>query len=95
MALALYAIPLLLFGLGLRAGTFGKLTATMAAAPVWAVLGLQPLMAALVGGWAGVSPVAVVAAAVTGVLNCFVFVAALRGRRRLQHPSSCRAAPTP
>jgi hypothetical protein len=94
MVLVLYVLPLLLFGLGLRAGTYAKLTVIIIAAPVWALAGLQPLVVSLVGGWDGVSPLAVVVAAAIGALDWCVFVVALRGRRRLPKPPSHRAATT-
>ena len=94
MVLVFYGLPLLLFALGLRAGTSTKVTATMIAAPLWAFLGLQPLVAAILGGCSGLSPLAVGTAAATGLLDCLVFGMALRGRRRLTSPPSHRAAAT-
>ena len=93
MALILYVLPQLLFGLALRAPTRARLTATVIAAPVWAFLGLQPLLAALVAGWDGVVPLAVVTAGAAGVLDCFVFVVALRGRNRFGAPNGHAAVP--
>ena len=85
MLLVFYPLPQLLFGLALRSGTRGKLTATAIAAPLWAVFfGLLPLVSALTTGWTGVAPVAVIGAAAAAVLDCFVLVAALRGVRRLR-----------
>jgi len=73
----------LLFGLALRSGTRAKLIVTAITAPIWAVFfGLLPLVGAVMDGWKGVAPLAVVTAAAAGVLNFFVFVAALRGVRR-------------
>ena len=83
MAMVVYALPQLLFGLGLRSGTRGKLKATTIAAAFWVWLGLQPLVAGLVGGWSSVAPVAVVMVAAAGVLDGCVCVVALRGLRRL------------
>jgi hypothetical protein len=81
--LALYALPQLLFGLALHSGTRSKLTATMAAAPIWAIFfGLLPLIDAVHHSWKGFAPVAVATAAATGILDCFVFLAAYRGIRR-------------
>jgi hypothetical protein len=84
------ALPQLLFGLALRSGTRGKLTATAVVAPLWAVyFGLLPLVSAITGGWKGLAPLAVVTAAAAGILDVFVFLAAFRRVRRLrtQHPS--------
>jgi hypothetical protein len=87
MVLVLYVLPQLLFGLALRSATYGRVTAVAIVSPLLAFFGLQPLIAALIGGWAGVAPLAVVTAAAGGVLDCFVFIVALRGRRRLQRPN--------
>jgi hypothetical protein len=86
VASTMYALPQLVFGLNLRAGTHGRLLATAIAAPIWAVLGLQPLVAGIVAGWSGISPVAVVVVAASGVLDALVFVAAFAGLRRLRQP---------
>ena len=96
MFVAFTAVPQLLFGLGLRSGTRAALTATLIAAPLWALyFGLLPLAAALIGGWSGLAPLAVLASAAAGVLDIFVFVAALRGRRRLSRRGSGGAVSGP
>jgi hypothetical protein len=89
MAVVVYALPQMLFGLALRSPSRERLNATALAAPIWAAFGLQPLIAALVGGWEGLVPLAVMTAAAAGVLDCFVFVVAWRGRSRLGsgHPN--------
>jgi hypothetical protein len=87
------AAPQLLFAWALRSGNARALTATAVAAPVWAVwFGLIPLAGALVGGWEGLAPPAVVTAAATGVLDGFVLVAARRG---LHHRRPGGATPDP
>ncbi len=76
-------LPQLLFGLALRSGTRVALTAAAIGAPLWALyVGLLPFLAALIGGWEGVAPLAVLVTAAAGVLDVFVFVAARRGLRR-------------
>jgi hypothetical protein len=82
-AMVVYALPQLLFGLALRAGTRRKLIATAVTAPLLAFLSLLPVAGAVIGGWAGVAPLAVVTVGAAGVLDCFVFVVAVRGLRRL------------
>jgi hypothetical protein len=84
MALVVLVLPQLFFGLALRSGTREKLTLAASLSPIWAFLGLQPVVAALIGGWEGLAPGAVVTAAAAGVLDCLVFVVAWRGRRRLE-----------
>ncbi len=75
--------PQVLFWLGLRSGTARGLTATATGAAIWAAwFGLVPLAGALVGGWEGLSPVAIATASAAGVLDAFVVVAARRGLRR-------------
>lgn len=91
-AMVVYALPQLLFGLALRSPTRERLKATLIGAAIWAVLGLQPLIAALVGGWEGLVPVAVVTAAAAGVLDCFVFAVAWRSRSRHEQQHSNRIA---
>lgn len=86
MVLVLYVLPQVFFGRALRSATYTRVTATAIASPLWVFLGLQPLVAALIGGWAGLAPLAVVTAAVAGVLDCLVFIVALRGRSRLRPP---------
>ena len=92
LVLILYALPQLLFGLALRSPTSDRLNATAIASPIWALLGLQPLIAALIDGWEGLVPLAVVTTAAAGVLDCFVFVVAWRGRSRVRSQRSTRAA---
>jgi succinate dehydrogenase hydrophobic anchor subunit len=82
MVLVVYALPQLAFGLALRSGRPRWLTFTAVASPLLAVFCLVPFVGALVNGWNGVSPVAVITVACAGVLDCFVFVVALR---RLRH----------
>jgi hypothetical protein len=89
MFVAFTAVPQLLFGLALRSGTRVALTSTAIFAPLWALyFGLLPLAAALIGGWSGLAPLAVLASAAAGALDVFVFVAAMRGRRRLRRRGS-------
>ena len=88
IAVLLLALPALCFWRAVAAWRRGR----RGIAPLWAVLGLQPLVASVIGGWAGVSPLAVATAAAAGVLDCCVFVLAVRGRRRLMPPSSRPAA---
>ncbi|MFN8122466.1 MAG: hypothetical protein U0237_08560 [Thermoleophilia bacterium] len=77
------AVPQALFGLALRGGRRGALTATAVAAPIWAlVFGLNPLVQAVAGGFGGVSAVAVLATAAAAVVDVFVTAAAVRGLRR-------------
>ena len=84
MFLAFVALPPLLFGLALRSGRGRWLTATLIGAPALALyMGLLPLIGAILGGWDGVSPLAVLAAAAAAVLEGFVFAAALRAQGRL------------
>jgi hypothetical protein len=92
MALVFYALPQLLFGLALRSPTRERLTATAIAASVWIFLGLQGILVGLIDGSAGVAPVAVVIAGAAAVLDCFVCVVAWRGRGRLIHHPTDRAA---
>ncbi len=92
MALVFYALPQLLFGLALRSPTRQRLTMTAIASPVWVFLGLQGVLVGLIDGWAGVAPVAVVTAAAAAVLDCFVCAVAWRGRGRLTHHKTNRAA---
>jgi hypothetical protein len=73
------AAPLAFFGHALRAGTRGRLTAALIGAAVLALYGgLLPLAGALVGGFEGVSAIAVLTAAGVAVLEAFVVAAALR-----------------
>ncbi|HMN99426.1 MAG TPA: hypothetical protein PKD59_08440 [Miltoncostaeaceae bacterium] len=89
------AAPLVLFGWALRSGNPRALTVVAVAAPVWAVwFGLIPLVGALVGGWEGLAPPAVVTAAAAGVLDGFVLVAARRGLRR-SRPGGGGTSPDP
>lgn len=90
MAMVIYALPQLLFGLALHSPTRERLNATAIAAPIWAVFGLQPLIGALVGGWEGLVPLAVVTAAAAGVLDCFVFAVAWQSRSRHERRHSNR-----
>lgn len=84
MFLAFVGLPQLLFGLALRSGKRGRLTATALTAPIVALFfGLLPLVAALRDGWTGVAPLAVATAAAVAVLDAFVFAAAIRGRGRV------------
>lgn len=92
LVMILYALPQLLFGLALRSPTSDRLNATAIASPIWALLGLQPLIAALINGWEGLVPLAVVTVAAAGVLDCFVFVVAWRGRGRVRSQRSMQAA---
>lgn len=56
---------------------------TAVGAPAWAVVfGLNPLVAALVGRFEGVSAVAVLVTALAAVVGVFVTAAAVRGLRR-------------
>ncbi|HUZ83924.1 MAG TPA: hypothetical protein VMU66_04470 [Gaiellales bacterium] len=90
--LAVYALPQLAFGLALRAGRPRWLRFTAVTSPVLAVVALVPFLGALVNGWNGVSPIAVVTVACAGVLDCFVFVVALR-RLRYGHDPLRPAVP--
>ena len=82
--LVFLAVPQPLFGIALRSGTRRRLTATAIAAPLLAIFGgLLPAIGAITGGLDGVSGLAVVTSAGVGILDCFVFVIALRGVRRL------------
>lgn len=92
LVMLLYALPQLLFGLALRSPSSARLDATAIASPIWALLGLQPLIAALIEGWEGLVPLAVMTTAAAGVLDCFVFVVAWRGRGRVRSQRSIRAA---
>ncbi len=83
MLLVMFALPQLLFGLALRSGARRKLTATAVASLIWVLLGLQPVAGAVVGGWSGLAPLAVVMVAVVSVLDVLVFAVAVRGLRRL------------
>lgn len=84
MFVVVAAVPQLLFGLALRSGRRRPLTITAFAAPFWALyVGFLPLIAALVEGWDGLAPPAVIAAAAAGVLDGFVMAAALSALRRL------------
>ena len=87
------AAPLAFFGHALRAGTRRLLTITIIAAAILALYGgLIPLLGALVGGWEGVSALAVLTGAAVGVLEGFVVVAAVGARRRLGPERSAPAA---
>jgi hypothetical protein len=78
--LLLTAAPLAFFGHALRAGTRGRLTAALIGAAVLGLYGgLLPFIGALVGGWEGVSAIAVLTAAGVAVLEGFVVAAAVRG----------------
>lgn len=82
MFLAVTALPLGLFSWALRARRRSGLILTAAAAPYLAVFaGLLPLAGALVEGWDGLSPLAVVLAAGCAVADGFVLAAALRELR--------------
>ena len=91
------ALPLALFALALRSGRRRPLFATAVAAPLWAIgTAFLPLVAALAGGFEGVSAIAVVAAALAGVLDVALGVAAWRmvrpdrGRPGRSSPSRAR-----
>ena len=74
------AAPLAFFGHALRAGTRGRLTAALIGAAVLALYGgVLPLAGAVVGGWEGLSAIAVLTAAGVAVLEGFVVAAAARG----------------
>lgn len=81
MLLAVYVLPVLLFALALGAPTPRRLLALVTLAPPAALMGILPFIAAIIGGWGGVEPIAVVTAAVLGAVDCAVFVAAMRMRR--------------
>ena len=84
MFTVLAALPQLLFGLALRSGRRGPLTATAIGAPVWALFfGILPLIGAFLEGWEGVAPPAVIASAIVAVLDVFVTVVAVRCLGRL------------
>ncbi len=77
--LAFTALPLGLFSWALRAGRRRGLVLTAIGAPFLALaFGVIPLAGALIGGWEGVSPLAVLVGAGCAVLNGFVLAAALR-----------------
>lgn len=84
------ALPPVLFALALRSGGRRRLFATAAAAPLWALgTAFLPLVSALAGGFEGVSAIAVVAAALAGVLDVALGVAAWR----IARPGSGLAPP--
>lgn len=93
VVLVVYALPQLAFGLALRSRRPRWLRFTAVASPLLAVFCLVPFLGALVNGWNGVSPVAVVTVACAGVLDSFVFVVALRQLRHRHDPP--RQAVTP
>jgi len=86
VVLVVYALPQLAFGLALRSRHPRWLRFTAVASPLLAVFCLVPFLGALVNGWNGVSPVAVVTVACAGVLDSFVFVVALRQLRHRHDP---------
>jgi hypothetical protein len=73
------ALPPVLFALALRSGRRRPIVATAVVAPLWALgTAFIPLAGALVGGFEGVSAIAVVAAALAGVLDVALGLAAWR-----------------
>lgn len=79
MFLAVTAVPLALFAWALHARRRGGLVATAIAAPLLAVqTGVLPLVGALVGGWDGLSPLAVLVGAGCAVVYGFVLAAVVR-----------------
>lgn len=82
MFLAFTALPLGLFSWALRTRRRRALVLTAIAAPYLAIFsGILPLAGALIGGWEGVSPLAVAVAAGCAVIHGFVLAAALRELR--------------
>jgi len=82
LALVVYALPQLLFGLALRSGRRRPLRATAIAAPLFAAFLLVTTSVNYANGFSGVSGTATVMVTAAGLLDVLVFVAALRALRR-------------